>query len=94
MEKRYSSFSVAFPIASVWFGALVGPSMVSGAFAVVYFMPYGMWGLLLPFVSMGVASVIVSCSLFGKKKLWRVENYSDYGKKAVWENMLGFLVRY
>lgn len=80
MEKRHSSFSVAFPIASVWFGALVGPSMVSGAFAVVYFMPYGMWGLLLPFISMGVASVIVSCGLFGVK-LWSVENYSDYGKK-------------
>ena len=34
MSKTHSSFRVAFPIAAVWFGALVGPSMVSGAFAV------------------------------------------------------------
>lgn len=80
MKKRHSSFLVAFPIASVWFGALVGPSMVSGAFAVVYFMPYGMWGLLLPFVSMGVACLIVTCGLLGVK-IWKIDNYSDYGKK-------------
>ena len=78
MKKR-NSFSVAFPIASVWFGALVGPSMVSGVFAAVYFMPYGMWGLLLPFVSMAVASLIVTCGLFGIK-LWRI--------------ILGFLIHY
>ena len=35
MEKKQSSFLVAFPVSSVYFGALVGPSMVSGAFAAV-----------------------------------------------------------
>ena len=69
-----ASMKTAFPIASVWFGALVGPSMVSGAFAVVYFSPYGMWGMLLPFVSMGVACVIVGFGLLGIKE-WRVDNY-------------------
>ncbi len=80
MSKTHSSFRVAFPIAAVWFGALVGPSMVSGAFAVVYFSPYGVWGLVLPLISMGVASVIVTCGLMGVK-IWHIDNYSDYGRK-------------
>ena len=36
MAKKHSSFLVAFPVSSVYFGALVGPSMVSGVFAAVY----------------------------------------------------------
>ena len=60
MEKKQSSFFVAFPVSSVYFGALVGPSMVSGAFAAVYFAPYGAWGLILPLVTMGLAAFIVT----------------------------------
>ncbi len=80
MKEKRSSFKVAFPIASVWFGALVGPSMISGAYAIVYFSPYGMWGFLLPMICMGVASIIITCGLMGVK-VWHIDNYSDYGKK-------------
>ncbi len=80
MKEKRSSFKVAFPIASVWFGALVGPSMISGAFAVVYFSPYGMWGIILPLICMGVASTIITFGLLGVK-VWHIDNYSDYGKK-------------
>lgn len=31
--KIHTSFKKAFPVSAVWFGALVGPSMISGAFA-------------------------------------------------------------
>lgn len=49
MEKKswYPSFSVA----AVWLGALIGPSLVSGAYVAVYFAPYGALGLILPFVA-------------------------------------------
>ncbi len=80
MKNLKGSLKIAFPISAVWFGALVGPSMVSGAFAIVYFLPYGMWGLVLPFVSMGVACCIVGFGLLGIKE-WKVDNYSDYGKR-------------
>lgn len=43
VTEKHSSFKTAFPIASAWFGALVGPSMVSGVYALVYFAPYGAW---------------------------------------------------
>lgn len=80
MKSLKECLEVAFPISSVWFGALVGPSMVSGVFAIVYFSPYGMWGILLPFVSMGVACFIVGFGLLGIKE-WKIDNYSDYGKR-------------
>ena len=80
MAKKHSSFLVAFPVSSVYFGALVGPSMVSGVFAAVYFAPYGAWGLILPLVTMGLAAFIVACGMIGVSH-WGVYNYSSYAKK-------------
>ncbi|MCI9146743.1 MAG: hypothetical protein HFG73_00540 [Hungatella sp.] len=80
MEKKQSSFLVAFPVSSVYFGALVGPSMVSGAFAAVYFAPYGAWGLVLPLVTMGLAAFIVTCGMIGISR-WKVYDYSSYARK-------------
>lgn len=80
MEKKQSSFFVAFPVSSVYFGALVGPSMVSGAFAAVYFAPYGAWGLILPLVTMGLAAFIVTCGMIGIRR-WKVYDYSSYARK-------------
>lgn len=80
MEKKQSSFFAAFPVSSVYFGALVGPSMVSGAFAAVYFAPYGAWGLILPLVTMGLAAFIVTCGMIGICR-WKVYDYSSYARK-------------
>ena len=52
----------AFPVSSVWFGALVGPSMVSGTYAAVYFAPYGAWGIVLSYLSMVGICFIVALS--------------------------------
>lgn len=59
MGKIKSAFQNAFPVSSVWFGALVGPSMVSGTYSVVYFAPYGAWGILLSYISMiGICLIV------------------------------------
>ena len=79
--KRRSSFSIAFPVASVWFGALVGPSMVSGAFASLYFVPYGLFGLILPLISMGVASVIIAMGAEVTRHE-RVYSYSELSNRV------------
>ncbi len=82
--KRRSSFKVAFPVASVWFGALVGPSMVSGAFASLYFVPYGVFALMLPLLSMGVASLIIAmgAEVTRHERVYSYSELSDrvYGK--------------
>lgn len=49
--KKQSSLTVSFEVAAVWFGALLGPSLVTGAYIAVYFAPYGNRGLLLPFIA-------------------------------------------
>ena len=58
--KQKHSLKIALPVSFVWFGALVGPSMISGAFAAAYFAPYGAAGLLLPMLSMGIAAIIIA----------------------------------
>ena len=58
--KQKHSLKIALPVSFVWFGALVGPSMISGAFAAAYFAPYGAVGLLLPMLSMGIAAIIIA----------------------------------
>lgn len=74
------SLKVAFPVASVWFGALVGPSMISGAFAAAYFAPYGPWGIILPMVSMGLASFIIAMGAEFVRK-HKVYDYSSFANK-------------
>ena len=75
--KKDGSLKIAFPVASVWFGALVGPSMISGVFAASYFAPYGAAGLLLPMLSMGLAAFIIAMGAEVVRK-YRVFNYYDY----------------
>lgn len=74
----------AFPVSSVWFGALVGPSMVSGAFSAVYFAPYGAWGIMLPVISMGVVCIIVvlAAEIVRKNKTYDYASFAEviYGK--------------
>ena len=78
--KIHTSFKKAFPVSAVWFGALVGPSMISGAFASVYFAPYGKFGLILPFISMGTASIIMFFGMLGVCH-FKVYDYSSYARK-------------
>ena len=42
-NKRHSSLTTAFAVASVYFGAVVGPDMVGGSTSIVYYTPYGKW---------------------------------------------------
>lgn len=76
-KSKSSSLQIAFPVSSVWFGALVGPSMISGAFAASYFAPYGAVGLLLPFISMGIAAIIIAMGAEIVRRE-RVYTYSDF----------------
>lgn len=86
--KKTSSFKIAFPVSSVWFGALVGPSMISGAFSIVYFAPYGVWGLLLPLAAMGAAATIIGmgAEVARRHKLY---DYHSYTKCLYGTNSLG-----
>jgi uncharacterized membrane protein YkvI len=51
--------------------------MISGVFAVVYFAPYGVWGLVLPFLTMAAACLIVVFGVNGARRL-EVYEYAGY----------------
>lgn len=88
IDRQPSAFKIAFPVSSVWFGALVGPSMISGAFSIVYFAPYGIWGLLLPLVAMGSAAVIVGMGAEVARR-HKVYDYHSYTKCIYGTNTFG-----
>lgn len=59
---KTSGFKVGFPIGAVFFGSLVGPSMVSGIYSKVYLVPYGMWGFIFALSFPLISSIIIGFS--------------------------------
>ena len=78
--KKQSAFRIAFPVSAVWFGAIVGPSMISGVYESVYFAPYGAWGIILPMIAMGIAAVVIGMGANVARR-FRVYDYNSYSKK-------------
>lgn len=61
MRVSLKDFKVGFPIASVWLGAMVGPSLLTGVFAMQYFAPYGGWtSILLMIFNVAISAIIVA----------------------------------
>ena len=58
-----SDVSGAFQVSNVYNGALVGPLMFVGSLATTYYIPYGMWSIWTPLVSMGIFGIIWACCL-------------------------------
>ena len=46
-------------IASVWFGAHVGPGVASGKQTAVYYSSFGKWGFITPIIAMGLMGLCV-----------------------------------
>lgn len=79
-RRKKSAFAVAFPVSSVWFGAIVGPSMVSGVYESIYFAPYGALGILLPIIAMGLAAIVIGMGA-NFARHYKVYNYNSFSKK-------------
>ena len=65
MRTNYSpasGFRVGFPIGAVFFGSLVGPSMVSGIYSKVYLVPYGAWAMVFALSFPLVSGIIIGFS--------------------------------
>lgn len=79
-----SSVKVGFPIGSLYFGALVGPSMISGIFAKVYLSPYGVWGFLFALGQPLVTGIIVGfcAEIVRRNKVYDYNSFCHlvYGK--------------
>ena len=48
----------SFNVSNVYIGALVGPQLVAGTYAVFYYLQAGAWSLILPFIGVGIIGVL------------------------------------
>ncbi|MDR1604012.1 MAG: hypothetical protein LBS10_04375 [Gracilibacteraceae bacterium] len=76
MEKS-SGFKVGFPIGAVFFGSLVGPSMISGIYAKVYFVPYGAWAFVFALSFPLICGFIVGFSAELARR-YKVYDYNSF----------------
>lgn len=90
MEKKSLSLYPPFSVAAVWFGALLGPSLVSGAYVAVYFAPYGALGLILPFIAFLPICILAA---MGAEIVRRNQSY-DYSSfaRALYGKLYRFLM--
>jgi hypothetical protein len=74
VNKAIEATKVGFPLGAVFFGSLVGPSMISGIFSKVYLVPYGGWAWLFAFAFPLITGVVIG---FSAELVRRNETY-DY----------------
>lgn len=76
MEKKKSGIPVFLGIASVWFGAHVGPGVASGKQTAVYYSAFGKWGLITPLIAMGLMGLCIYYSV-EYARLTGVKNFRE-----------------
>lgn len=79
MKESKSALKVSFPVAATWFGALFGPSLMSGAYAAAYFLPYGSWAIVLPFIAFTVICAFAGLAA-NIVRTHRCYDYSSFAK--------------
>lgn len=78
-NKRHSSLTTAFAVASVYFGAVVGPDMVGGSTSIVYYTPYGKWSWIPIVIVCAMIGLIMGVGSIVPRK-YGVYEYNSYAK--------------
>ena len=82
MNKKQSAFSIAMGVACVWMGTHVGPGVASGTQILVYWVKYGLWGVVASVLAMTLLGYCIYCSA-EFSRIYRTYNYADWTKE-VW----------
>lgn len=70
----------SFGVANVYIGALVGPALVAGTYATVFFLPDGCNSLWLPFIALGIVGLL--CFLAAEViRRFKIYEYGSLAKK-------------
>ena len=69
-----------FGLACVWFGTHCGPGTASGKQTAVYFLQYGKWSLIFPFVAMGFLGLGVYYAIEFSRRV-QATNFKDFANK-------------
>jgi len=57
--KKESDFNICFQVAATWFGCAIGPALVAGTYATLYYVKYGAWGVIMPSVTALIVAVFM-----------------------------------
>ena len=82
MTKKQSSFSIAMGVACVWMGTHFGPGVASGTQILVYWVKYGIWGVIASVLAMALLGYCIYCSA-EFSRIYKTYNYADWTEK-VW----------
>ena len=76
-SKRNGAFAVGFPLACLWFGYHVGPTLSSGSLSMKYFIGYGVQCFLFPLITYAIGGFFL---YFGMKAayVYKAGNYAEY----------------
>ena len=82
MKKKQSNLSIAIGVACVAMGTHFGPGVASGTQILVYWVKYGIWGVISAVLSMGLLAYCIYCSA-EFSRIYKTYNYADWTEK-VW----------
>ena len=82
MNKKQSSLSIAIGVACVWMGTHFGPGVASGTQILVYWVKYGLWGVVASVFAMALLGYSIYCSA-EFSRIYKTYNYADWTKE-VW----------
>lgn len=80
IKEKKAGIPVFLGIASVWFGAHVGPGVASGKQTAVYYAEFGRWGLFTPIIAMAIMGF---CIYYGVEyaRMTRARNFKELTDK-------------
>lgn len=76
-KKKHSNLRSAYAVAAVYFGAIIGPDLVGGSYAVVYFAPYGAWSIVCILLCTAIIGFMIGMGAEIPRRC-HVYNYADY----------------
>ena len=81
MDKKQSKLSIAIGMGCVWMGTHFGPGVASGTQILVYWVKYGIWGVLASVLAMGLLGYCIYCAA-EFSRIYKTYNYADWTKKV------------
>ena len=82
MDRKQSSLSIAIGVACVWMGTHFGPGVASGTQILVYWVRYGVWGVVSSVLAMALLGYCIYCAA-EFSRIYKTYNYADWSEK-VW----------
>ena len=93
MKERLSAKEMgsSFAVSNVYIGAMVGPALVAGTYAAIYFLPNGCDSIWLPFIACGIVGIM--CALASNIiRYFKKYEYGSLAKKIYFDKKILYII--